>query len=134
MQLGDLRVNVSRVELLEKLKENLKKHKADCEKAIVGWKDLLHDKAIELIPMLVSEVIDCPKITKILSEIADHRNPPPSYANYYERAIAMLEMAKDETIELGQYDFDCYVRDEWEWKMQWAVSNTRYFQTDVKPV
>jgi hypothetical protein len=38
----------------------------------------------------------------------------------------MLEMSKEDTIELTQQEFSQYVQDDWHWKDQFLFSNMNY--------
>lgn len=54
---------------------------------------------------------------------------PMDQTKDYDRAIKMLEMSVDNEIELAETDFRSYVLDEWHWKGQFNLSNSRYSKT-----
>ena len=51
---------------------------------------------------------------------------PQSYEAEYTRAMRMLELSVDDTIEVEQDVFNQLVLDEWHWKMSFTASNTMY--------
>lgn len=51
---------------------------------------------------------------------------PSDYTDQYERAIKMLEMSIDDTIEISASEFANYVEDSWSWSREWGISNSNY--------
>lgn len=51
---------------------------------------------------------------------------PRSYAEGYDRAIGMLELHQSDTIDLGAQDYNELVKDDWNWKQEFAQTNASY--------
>lgn len=110
-------VNVSKPELLEKLKENRKNHRAIVEEA---WEGYLN----EATKILEKQIKRAKKGLRVNHSVA--LVMPQDHTNDYDVAIAMVEMEVNDTIELSVYDFRSYILDQWDWKGQWTVSNSMY--------
>ena len=110
-------VNVSRAELIAKLKQNRVKHREIFLDAQEGYREQV---IVELDGML-AEAKSGKKIRRavVLTE-------PMDQTADYDRAICMLEMSVDKFIRLSETDFACYVMDEWSWKRQFSASNMVY--------
>lgn len=51
---------------------------------------------------------------------------PSDHTKDYDRVLQMLAMTTEEVIELNEQEFGQYVRDEWQWKANFASSNRSY--------
>ena len=113
-------VKMDRARLEEIVRENLIKHIASYEEAIVDY--------IALVLKIAQHNM---KIAKT-GDVAEFKNlksmpsAPISYKNSYNRAIRMLELSVDDTIEVEEEIFNQMVLDEWHWKHQFTVSNAMY--------
>lgn len=54
---------------------------------------------------------------------------PENHVDDFDRAIEMLEMCNNETLELEEHEFQCYVRNRWNWGSQFLLSNSLYSET-----
>jgi len=54
---------------------------------------------------------------------------PKNYTGEYDRAIKMLEMSVDDTIEITSQEFQNFVQDIWNWSRDWALSNSGYVKS-----
>jgi len=115
-----MEVSVDKKELLEKLEENRTKHRAIFEEAIVGYREC----AIELLDKRLAAIKSGKKINMIFKVIE-----PQDHTTDYDVAIAMIKMSVDDTIELDQTQFQCYVLDDWRWKRDFLYSNAQYSKT-----
>lgn len=52
--------------------------------------------------------------------------PPHSYETSYTKAIRMLELSVEETIDVEENIFNQLVLDEWAWKHSFSASNASY--------
>ena len=111
------KVNVKRVELLEKLRANKENHVAKFKEAIVGYRK----EVINYLEKLIDEVNNSKDISHTINV-----DKPFSYEKEYSRVIAMLEMSIDDTIELDSTTFNRYVLDEWEWKSNFETISAKY--------
>lgn len=112
-------INVSREELLKKVKENLEKHKKEYEEAVIK-------RNTQVIDTLKSFIPDMEEYKG--KEVPEHLNfpKPVSYAEEYEEVIEMLTMAKDDPILISKEEFNRYVLDKWNWKHQFDLVKTTY--------
>jgi hypothetical protein len=110
------KVNVSRLALIKALEKNRERHKATYEKAKVGFKK----KLIEVF----SRALVVAKTGKYPTKL--HLPIPAAHLEEYDRALGMLKMHTDDTITLTAQEYDCYIRDEWDWKAAWSASNSAY--------
>ncbi len=120
MSIGNIKVAVELAKLLKLLHKNLEAHRKVHQEAVEGWEHEVVN-ACGLIIALVEE-----GRLKDLDLIFKHSQRPKSHTKEYELVITMLEHHTGTDVELDQQDFDRYVRDNWEWKEEWAMSNTRY--------
>lgn len=111
-------ITVDKLDLLEKLKANRNEHRKIFLEAQTGFRQA----AIrELDSMLADARTPDKKIRRTVNLVE-----PVDQTKDYDRAIAMLQMSVDETIQLDEHDFRAYVQDEWNWKAQFNSSNRMY--------
>lgn len=114
-------VNVARVELLTKLKENLEVHKVDFLEAIDGYKTkLILDLKAKIIEVNALEPSQLEGITQVPF------NYPEDHTDEYIDMIEMLEMSVDETINLDSESFKAYIKNEWPWSSRVNTANNFY--------
>ncbi len=114
-------VNVSRVALLAKLKENVAIHKKDYEEALIGYKiKLVADIKAAL---LVAEKASLEKIHLLAAPRYDY---PRSYEAEYNEIIDMMEVSVDDVINLDATSFKQYFKNEWSWSSHFNSSATMY--------
>ena len=110
-------VKVKRSELLATLKENRAKHRELFLAAQQGYRQ---DVITELDKML-KDAREGKNIRTVLSLPA-----PQDHTTDYDRAIRMLEMSVDDTVDIMAHEFDQYVMDNWQWKAQFLTTNEGY--------
>jgi len=115
-------VQVKRLELLEVLKENLKKHVDEYNLAVVEYRK---DVITEMTTLLDSIKLGGPVITGLKNNVS----APVSYEKEYNKLIRKYGMSVDETVYLDDGQFDSYVMDNWSWKR--SVSNTYYASKSI---
>lgn len=104
--------------LLEKLKNNLEKHRQHFQQALEGWRK----ETIESINAAHKEISSTGK----LRNISIISQPPSDMSQYYEQAIMMLEWDQNDKLELDQMQFQCFVQDQWDWSNNWTNTNSKY--------
>lgn len=115
-------VTVKKQALLEALKTNRANHRNEFLKAQQGWRQTIIDE-------LDKRLVD--------ARAGRHFNAtfmypePEDHTKDYDRVILMVEMDVRDTIELPEYDFACYVMDDWKWKQMWSASNVSYINRVV---
>jgi ferritin-like protein len=137
-------VEVDRRKLVETLKENKEKHVKLFKEAILGYREaarrkLSEDgekakKELEKNLAKVGEAIDDFDVNKpnnfndyfvLVQQIVMTLPVPKSYEGAYDAAIAIAEWEVNDTMTLTFAEFNCFVRDEWDWKENFLnVSNS----------
>lgn len=113
-------VKMHRLQLLGIVIENKKKHVKEFLEAVDDYKSAV--KKIAETNLKIASGGD-------LAEMAQAKHwpsAPVSYANEYDRAIRMLELSVEDTIELEEDIFNQLVLDEWNWKHSFVASATMY--------
>lgn len=115
------KINIKLDVLREILKTNMQKHKEDYEKALLAWKQEMVDKFKQsLLQFEKDEYPDRP------SDLIRDLDRPVSYEEDYQEALDMLSYETSDTVELDTQSFRKYIKDEWDWKELWSMSNTKY--------
>lgn len=113
-------VNMDREKLLEIVRENLVKHMAQYEEAVVDY--------MALVLKITQHNVKVAK-TGDMAEFKNFKSlpaAPVSYKDSYNRAIRMLELSVDTIIELEEHIFNQLVLDEWDWKHQFVGATMSY--------
>jgi hypothetical protein len=112
-------VTVKKAELIEKIKVNMETHEATYEKAVVAFRK-------QQIELLESQ-LNVARKGRPIDRMALSRMPvPENHMDDYNRALRALEMHTGDEIELGEYDFNRFVLDEWEWTHSFLANTTSY--------
>lgn len=136
---------VSRTELLARLKLNREKHRSEYEQAVAAYPEQLRRKlrvAVEnavtklnrewarvgaqLDDMSAEDVPGQPDVIKLCDSVYAKLPTPRSYDREYEAAIEMIEWDKRDLIELTYAEFQCFVRDIWDWSDEFKMSVSEY--------
>ncbi len=107
-------------DVLAKLRTNRAEHRKIFLEAQQGYRN----KVIEVLEQRLTEARSGKRVRHQF-QITE----PADMTKHYDRAIAMLEMTTQETVELDGGDFSKYILDEWDWSDQFKTSNTMYSQT-----
>lgn len=135
-------VTINTTKLLAKLKENLKKHKAEYEEAVVGYKQMAAqrlkqelgaacdrlEKNFRMLELRIDEFDPSEQNNTVvlLDTVHFKMMVPQDHSKAYEVAIRMAEWEENETIDLLQSQFQCFVMDDWEWKDEFEAVTKRY--------
>lgn len=57
---------------------------------------------------------------------------PQDHTRDYDRVITMLNMHEGDKFTLSEADAAQYVLDDWNWKRQWALSNSGYVSAGTR--
>ena len=111
------KVNVTKEDLIAKLKENRDIHEKDYNDAVGGYR-MLAEKELKkkLKTVKAGEKFD---LRFNLSE-------PQSFVKDYEDAIGMLEISTDLTISITMEEYLKSYKNEWEWSRSWKTSYAPY--------
>lgn len=111
-------VTVMTSDLIENLKSNYSQHIDEYEEAIDGWKKKQIEDAMKVIAAVEQDFLD--------EASFPHNVKPESHGRDYERAIGMLEMHTDKTIELSEDEYRRYIEDDWDWSHHFKVVGATY--------
>ena len=138
------KVKVSKSELLGIVIDNKKKHDEIFEAAEQGyWLDAQEflqkyqkDQLVQLKKNHLKVVKDLKKqVSKELRMVEQKkkdgyfymRKPfPENHSDDYEGTIKRLELSIEPEIELESNEFDCYVRNKWQWRQSFLTTNSGY--------
>lgn len=113
-------VKIDRLELLEIVKQNAEKHIRDYEESVEDYKVLVAKLAKANLKLAnTGDLKEISKMKKIPSE-------PVAYADNYNRALRMLDLSVEETIEIEEHIFNQLVLDEWGWKQSFVAAGALY--------
>jgi protein-tyrosine-phosphatase len=109
-------IRVKTAELLSALEANQATHRATFEEA---WDK--YEAAMKA------------RFKEAMAELRKGRWPgaiglpiPQDHTRDYDRVITMVRMTQSDLVELQEADFARFVMDDWEWKREWATSNSFY--------
>lgn len=112
-----MKTKMSKVVLMKALIGNRDLHAGEWEKAMDGY---LKECEYWLTEQLA--LVHASEEPNMYCEL----QKPISHDQDYTTVIAMLEHTVEATIELDQRQYRSYVENNWEWREQWALSNSRY--------
>ena len=113
-------VKMDRKELLSIVKDNATKHLKEYNEATEDYKVAVVKLAKANLKLANSG--DLEQIKKIKS-VPQH---PSNYSDNYSRAIRMLELSVEDTIEVEEHIFSQLVLDEWGWKQNFVAQSALY--------
>jgi len=114
-------VKIKRLELLEAVKRNRDTHRETFLKAVKGFRAKV---ILELDIMLKEAVAGDSFRTSV------HLPAPTDHTLDYDRVVRMLEMSCEDIIEISAHEFDMYVMDNWNWKLNESTITSMYCATD----
>lgn len=138
------KIKVSKSELLDIVKDNKKKHDEIYEAAEAGYwleaeenlKKQLKEQLTNFKKNYQKQVKDFKKqISKELKMVEQKkkdgytymRKPfPENHSDDYQGTIKRLELSVEPHIELENNEFDCYVRNKWQWRTSFLNTNSYY--------
>jgi hypothetical protein len=116
-------VNINKIQLINILKENLKKHAEDLDKVLINYRQEMIIKFQDHLTMF--KTANTPKDIMEL-ELNMWPQKPISHIDDYNKALRMAELSVDDVIELDEREFSKFVMDEWAWKQEFEMTKTLY--------
>ena len=113
-------VKVEKNQLLDIVRNNKIKHIKEFDESVKDYKKAAIKIAKEHVELAKTGDLD--QIAKIRAM----PQKPFSYEKDYDRAIRMLELSVEDTIELEEDIFNQLVLDEWNWKNAFVASASLY--------
>jgi hypothetical protein len=121
MNIRQRSVNVNRLELLAKLKENLTIHRAEYLEAL----DEYQARLLADLKLAVKKVNSTQNPAE-LKEFSFSIQFPPNHEQDFVDVIEMLEMSVDSTINLDSESFKAYIKNEWQWQHHFRTAKLAY--------
>ena len=138
-------IQVNRKELIDTLKKNRELHIQEYEIAKKGYRETLRKKIISSFDEAISS-IEKKRLSMLswaesltdseISKVNDHftllnginleMRVPRSYAKEYDAAIDIAVWDVRDVLELSYAEFQCFVRDEWDWKQEFQQTSALY--------
>ena len=109
-------VKVDKTQLLNVLTDNLSKHESELVTLFAQYKAETISQLQQTIESFKNDVLNIPSFLP----------KPKSHTNDYNRAIKMVMMSVDTTIELDEKTFSELVMDEWGWKHEFEMTKSLY--------
>lgn len=113
-------VKLNKDELLKIVRENKEKHIKEYAESVEDYR-----AAVLKISTANLKIAKTGEVEKF-GQIKSVPSKPVSYEDSYTRAIRMLELSVEDTIELEDDIFNQLVLDEWTWKHQFVASASLY--------
>lgn len=114
------KVKVKKLDALEILRRNRTAHMAIFNEAVEGFRA----QALRMLEERIVQIKDG-RVANIQVTIPQ----PQNQTKEYDRAIKMLEMSIEDTVEFDEHAFAEYIMDDWNWKRQFLHSNALYSKT-----
>ena len=132
-------ITISKVDLLQILRENLEAHNEVFNAATQAYYENLRAELeeskgkAEALAKLLSEKLENVTTTDPNAGMEDFRHgfyiravKPTSYESFYKTAIRKAELSQREEFVLADSDFQRYVMNNWEWKNEFINNATTY--------
>ena len=130
-------VTVDRDRLLARLKENRATHERKYLEAFAGYKDKLQAALAEQAEKIregVAKKLSAAERIKPGDSLSHSFNVsisvslevPEDHRIDYDRAIDRLSWETSAEIQVTEGDFNCFVRDEWDWQARFQGSHRHY--------
>lgn len=118
-----MNAKIKRTELLEVIVKNRDNHKNIVAEALEGYrKDVITE---------LERALAAAKAGKRLQRFIQF-DQPIDQTREYDRTIRLLEMDTRDEIDLTEQEFACYVMDQWQWRQQFLVGNSKYSSTAMR--
>jgi hypothetical protein len=121
MNIRQRSVNVNRLELLAKLRENLEVHRAEYKEALAEF----HVRLAEDLKLAAKKVAKTENAAD-LKNFSFSIQFPPNHEQDFVDVIEMLEMSVDDTINLDSESFKAYIKNEWNWQHHFRAAKMAY--------
>ena len=115
---------VKKAKLIETLKSNLTKHKAEYQEAIKSWAEAIKEEAKEVSMLTNAEIMGANTHN---FNLTNKLPKPMSHEDQYNEIIKILEFEEREELELDYNEIKQYLLDDWGWKDNF-VNNTMFYK------
>ena len=114
----NLELMIPKAALIEALRKNKQEHLAGYEKAVQGF-------FADLDELLLTMAINSAKKNLDEKYYINLQKPINNEANY-DKYIEFFLLSTENEIKISASDYDCLVRDKWEWAVSARVQNSFY--------
>ncbi len=130
-------IKAKKTELLAALKSNMDKHESYYLIALNGWRKetsaILNANRVAMATDMATLDTHGPIPDDFELAVLKRVEPKPdNHVDDYARAIQMLNMHIEDTIEMDETEFRQYVQDEWDWKQLWSAVNAKYTSANAR--
>jgi hypothetical protein len=124
-----MRPKVDKNDLLQKMHQNREEHRREYLEAATKYRQAIVSELRARASKIArgADENDPGKIDDI--EPFVHLPVPVDYTDSYDAAIDALEWHRGNEVELDQKEFDRWVRNNWEWKGNFAANTQSYVAT-----
>lgn len=138
-------IRVYRIKLLETLEKNRAEHLKVFNEAMAGYKELAlkkideafvglearlqkrKDDIVKRVESFTPETADeFSDYFVVLEQVIVNLKKPLSYVDAYDAAIDMAKFDTRDELELSGAEFQCFVRDVWDWTHEFSATNFAY--------
>ena len=118
-------IRIKKLQLKEKLEENLKLHDDVYNEALDAYWDEVSRDLNHWVKSAKREIKER-DITHGGIRININIDAPENHSRAYENAIQQLEYEVNDIVELDQREFNSYVLNQWDWVDSFVMSNSKY--------
>ena len=115
--LTSMRISAKTSEVLEVLVKNRAAHREIVVEARAGYAQ----RAVEVLTKELERLKAGNNVTVMFTLQA-----PKDHTKVYDTAIAMMRLHQDETVVLDSSQVRNLMLDEWDWKLDFLISNSKY--------
>lgn len=111
-------VKVDKARLKSTLTENRETHKREFGEAMSGYWDAFVGELTKMQEMVKAKDLNVEHSVRLAR--------PVDHTTDYDEALAVLDWEKQDEILLSMNDFQCYVRDNWDWRDEFKGTHAAY--------
>ena len=124
-----MEITVIKKDLIKKLQENLKIHEEENKDSMRGWRQKVMAASAGLAneASYTGDVFTTESLKK-KKQIVDNLffDQPVDHSEDYKVILGMLEIHQADYVNLSEKQYKQYWLDDWDWKDQWATTNSSY--------
>jgi len=140
---------VERSRLLDTLRENKKKHIQEYEAALAGYSEMAKIKAEDLFKSAEQQLKEArenfnkniekfdPNDSKTAEKISGiiiqgiylDLPVPKNFSEAYDTAITQMDWETEDIVEITTAEIECFIRDRWDWSLEFTMSNSMYLDS-----
>lgn len=120
MHTSMMKMTFKKMDVLKMLTDNRKNHIEIIKEAQIGYR--------EVVQKTLEHALELVKLGKQFNpySLFHKLNVPENHVDDYDRTIEMLQMCTNDFIDMTDDQFQCYMRDKWDWMGNFLLSNSSY--------